>query len=59
MSILSLLIILIVIGFAFWANNSYVSPGILRTIINIILILVTLGVVFSLVGWMPLLNHKV
>ena len=59
MSILSLLIILIVIGFAFWVNNSYVSPGILRTIINIILILVTLGVVFSLVGWMPLLNHKV
>jgi hypothetical protein len=59
MSILTLIIILCVIAFGFWANNTYVNPGILRTIVNIILIIVTLVIILSVAGIGGSLNTRI
>jgi len=50
MSLIAIIVAICLIGLAFWANNTYVSPPILRIIVNVILIIVVLIVLFSVLG---------
>lgn len=50
MSIVTLLILVLLIGAAFWANNTYITPGLLRTVINIVLIIISLVIILSVAG---------
>ena len=49
MSVFHLLVVVIAIVLAFWANNRYLT-GIFRTLVNVILIIVCLYIVFELTG---------
>lgn len=59
MSILTLLIVLIILGGLFWANNTYIAPPILRIIINIVLLVVGIALLFSLTGFLDLRDLRV
>lgn len=59
MSILQLIIAIIVIALAFWANNRYVSPGIIRTIVNVILIVICVYFVLMITGLVGSLNTRI
>ena len=50
MSIITLLILILLIGGLFWANNTYIAPGILRTVINIVLVIISLVIILNVAG---------
>lgn len=50
MSLLQLLIGICLIVLGFWANNTYITPGIIRTAINVVLIIIVLVVILSFFG---------
>ena len=54
MSLISLIVLVCVIALAFYANNNWIPPGMIRTIFNVVLMLVCVIVVLALTG---LLNH--
>lgn len=59
MTIITAVFVLLFIVVAFWAVNTYIATGLLKNIFNIFLVIVTIGIVLSLVGWLPNLNSKV
>lgn len=59
MTIITAVFVLLFIVVAFWAVNTYIANGLLKNIFNIFLVIVTIGIVLSLVGWLPNLNSKV
>ena len=52
MDILTLIVIACIIIFAYWANNKY-SPAPLKTIVNVVLIVIIILGVLSLFGLVP------
>jgi hypothetical protein len=50
MSLITIIVAICLIVLAFYANNTWVSPPILRIIVNVILIIVVLIVLFSVLG---------
>jgi uncharacterized membrane protein (Fun14 family) len=50
MSILSIIVGVCLIALGFWANNTYVTPPILRIIINIVLVLIVIWLILSVFG---------
>lgn len=50
MTIAQILIGVILLILGFWANNTYIAPGILRIIINIILIIIVVFLILSVFG---------
>lgn len=50
MSVITLLILVLLIGGLFWANNTYIAPGILRTVFNVVLVIVSLFIILSVAG---------
>ena len=59
MTILTLLIAICLIALCFWANNTYVTPPIVRIIVNVILIIICLAVLLNFVGWMPSMDSRI
>jgi hypothetical protein len=59
MTILQILVAVFAIALAFAANNSYVTPGIIRTTVNVILIIICIALVLILTGLTGFTNHKV
>ena len=59
MSIITLIVVVCLIVLAFWGNNTYISPGILRIIINIVLIILVLVMILDLMGIGHLGNVRV
>ena len=51
MSILQIVIGIILLVLGFWANNTYIAPGILRIIINIVLVLIVIFLILSVFGF--------
>lgn len=51
MPLVTLLVVIGIICLLFWANNKYTSPPILRTVFNVALVIITVCVLFSLLGW--------
>jgi hypothetical protein len=50
MSIITLIILILLIAAGFWANNTYVGPGLVRTLFNIVLMIVTIVIILSVAG---------
>jgi hypothetical protein len=59
MTILTLFFVIVIIALVFWANNTYVAPGVLRIIINILMIVISILILLQLVGWLPNINSRV
>lgn len=59
MSILHLIIAVFAIALAFWANNTYIAPGIVRKVVNVILIIICLVLVLNVTGLINIVNMKV
>lgn len=60
MSILALIIVICVIALAFYANNTWVAPGLVRNLFNIVLMIVCIVVVLALTGLLgPVRNLRV
>lgn len=53
MSILTILVLICLMVFAFWANNNY-APQPLRQIINVVLVILVVLWVLAVVGVLPL-----
>lgn len=58
MSILQLIVAIIVIALAFWANNAYI-PAPFRLIVNLILIIVCVFLVLAVTGLLGSVGGKV
>lgn len=50
MTLIQLIAVICIIILAFWANNTWIQPGILRIIINVILIIIVIAVLLSVLG---------
>lgn len=59
MSIIALIVIVLLIIVGFWANNTYVSPPILRIIINVILVIILVVLILRVAGIGNLGNTRV
>ena len=58
MTIIQLFVVALILAFGFWANNKYLA-GLVRTIVNIILIIAVLAVVLNVAGVGFNLNSRV
>ncbi len=58
MTILTLIIVICLIVLCFWAVNTYVSPPIIKTILNVVLVIICIGFLLHVIGWMPNFNSK-
>lgn len=59
MNIIVVILILLVFVVAFWAVNTYVTPGIIRTIINVVIALLLIFWLIGLAGLGSALNIRV
>lgn len=50
MSLITLIILVALIGIGFWANNAYVTPPILKIIINVVLFIILIILILRVAG---------
>lgn len=50
MNLIQIIIGVCLLVLGFWANNTYVNPGIIRIIVNIVLIIITIVVILAVFG---------
>lgn len=50
MSLIQIIVGVILLIFGFYANNTWITPGILRIIINIILIIIVIFLIITVFG---------
>jgi len=50
MSLISIIVAICLIALAFYANNTWVTPPILRIIVNVVLIIIVIVVLLSVLG---------